>query len=145
LKSDEEIPMDLLLLADPSKSIITSYIHRARCFIAELNQRIVGEYVLLATRPQTAEIVNLAVSEDMQGRGIGRQLVLHAVELARQHGFKELEIGTGNSSLGQLALYQKCGFRMASIDRDFFTRHYPQPIYENGLQCRDMVRLAMNL
>jgi ribosomal protein S18 acetylase RimI-like enzyme len=110
-----------------------------------LNQRIVGEYVLLATRPQTAEIVNLAVSEDMQGRGIGRQLVLHAVELARQDGFKKLEIGTGNSSLGQLALYQKCGFRMASIDRNFFTRHYPQPIYENGLQCRDMVRLAMNL
>jgi hypothetical protein len=24
-------------------------------------------------------------------------------------------------------------------------RHYPEPIYENGIQCRDQIRLALDL
>lgn len=56
-------------------------------------------------------------------------------------GFETVEIGTGNSSIDQLAFYQKCGFRIAAIDPDFFIRHYPEPIFENGIQCRDMIRL----
>lgn len=34
---------------------------------------------------------------------------------------------------------------MKTIDRDFFTRHYEEPIFENGLECRDMVRLDYRL
>lgn len=60
-------------------------------------------------------------------------------------GFHTIEIGTGNSSIQRLALYQKCGFRMASIDHDFFLKHYDEPIYENGIQCMDMVRLSLVL
>lgn len=31
---------------------------------------------------------------------------------------------------------------MAGKDRDFFVRHYKDPIFEDGIQCRDMVRLV---
>jgi GNAT superfamily N-acetyltransferase len=55
----------------------------------------------LPTRPETAELVNIAVKEDLQGKGIGRQLVMHAIETAKSQGFKTIEIGTGNSSIGQ--------------------------------------------
>jgi hypothetical protein len=44
-----------------------------------------------------------------------------------------------------LALYQKCGFRIVGVDLDFFIRHYPEKIYENGIQCRDMIRLSLDL
>ncbi|KPV43121.1 GNAT family N-acetyltransferase [Alicyclobacillus ferrooxydans] len=137
--------MSLLLLADPSPDIIGSYIHRGSCFVAELDGQVVGVYVMIDTRPQTVELVNIAVAEEQQGRGIGKQLVNHAIETARSLGYKTMELGTGNSSFGQLALYQKCGFRMTGVDPDFFTRHYPEPIYENGLQCRDMIRLMLHL
>ena len=31
------------------------------------------------------------------------------------------------------------------IDRDFFRRNYPEPIFENGIECRHMVRLRIEL
>ncbi|WP_163856369.1 GNAT family N-acetyltransferase [Paenibacillus elgii] len=145
LTSHEQPPMDLLLLADPSPSLVEEYIQRGQCYVAKAEELILGVYVLLPTRPETVEIVNVAVDERHQGQGIGKKLVNHAIETARQLGYKTIEIGTGNSSIGQLALYQKCGFRMTWIDKDFFIRHYDEPIYENGMQVIDMVRLSQDL
>ena len=145
LKPSEEYPLDLLLLADPSEEIVKEYIKRGECFIGEDNNLIVGVYVLLPTRPETIELVNIAVNEEFQNRGIGRQLVKDAIEQARSKGYKTIEVGTGNSSIGQLALYQKCGFRIVSIDKDFFIRHYSDPIFENNIQCQDMIRLSQDL
>lgn len=141
----EELPMELLLLADPSEKIVKEYAARGECFVAELEKKIVGVYVLLPTRPETIELVNVAVAEELHGRGIGKQLVMDAVEVAKEKGYKTIEVGTGNSGVGQLALYQKCGFRIVGVDLDFFVRHYPEEIYENGIQCRDMVRLSQDL
>jgi GNAT superfamily N-acetyltransferase len=85
------------------------------------------------------------VDESYQGKGIGKQLVNHAIQQAKLLGCKTIEIGTGNSGVGQLALYQKCGFRMTGIDRDFFIRHYSEEIFENGIQVVDMVRLSQDI
>ncbi|WP_342548797.1 GNAT family N-acetyltransferase [Paenibacillus sp. FSL P2-0089] len=145
LHTGEPPPTELLLLADPSPKLVEDYVARGQCFVAEADQQVVGVYVLLPTRPETAELVNIAVNEEFQGQGIGKQLVNHAIQEARRLGFKTLEIGTGNSSIGQLALYQKCGFRITGIDRDFFIRHYSEEIYENGMQVVDMIRLSQDL
>jgi ribosomal protein S18 acetylase RimI-like enzyme len=145
LRKDEELPLELLLLADPSEKPVREYVSRGKCFIMNQNEIIVGTYVLIPTRPETVEIVNVAVRENYHGQGCGKQLVLHAIETAKHDGYKTIEIGTGNSGVVQLALYQKCGFRMTSIDRDFFVRHYDSPIFENGIQVIDMVRLSQDL
>lgn len=145
LDIDEKAPMELLLLADPSEDIVEEYLSRGECFIAEREQQIVGVYVLLPTRPGTVELVNVAVAKDQQGKGLGKQLVMDALHTARTKGYKTIEIGTGNSSIGQLALYQKCGFRIVGVDFDFFIKHYPEEIFENNIQCRDMIRLAQDL
>lgn len=145
LNKDEELPMELLLLADPSEKLVGEYVSRGKCYIMSLDGLIVGTYVLIPTRPETVEIVNVAVNENYHGKGYGKQLVLHAIETAKREGYKTIEIGTGNSGVVQLALYQKCGFRMTSIDRDFFVRHYDEPIFENGIQVIDMVRLSQDL
>ncbi|MBO0960021.1 GNAT family N-acetyltransferase [Neobacillus sp. MM2021_6] len=145
LNINEEPPMDLLLLADPSKIIIKEYMQRGECFVAETDAQIIGVYVLLPTRPETVELVNIAVIETQQGKGLGKQLVINAIQVAKSKGYRTIEVGTGNSSIGQLALYQKCGFRITGVDINFFIRHYPEEIFENGIQCRDMVRLSQNL
>ncbi|MEH7122405.1 GNAT family N-acetyltransferase [Bacillus sp. JJ1532] len=145
LNINEKPPIDLLLLADPSLKLVEEYTQRGECFVAEMDDQIVGVYVLLPTRPETVELVNIAVIETRHGRGIGKQLIMHAIKTAKLSGYKTMEVGTGNSSIGQLALYQKCGFRMTGIDLDFFTRNYPEEIIENGILCRDMVRLSQNL
>jgi len=145
LTIDEEPPMDLLLLADPSRILVEEYIQRGECFVAESGGQIIGVYVLLPTRPETVELVNIAVKESEQGKGLGKQLVIHAIEVAKSKGYRTIEVGTGNSSIGQIALYQKCGFRITGVDIDFFIRHYSEAIFENGIQCRDMVRFSQDL
>ena len=137
--------MDLLLLADPSKEFVLEYMKRGECFVAEIEQQTVGIYVLLPTRPKTVELVNVAVAVKQQGRGIGKQLIVNAMKTAKAKGYKTIEIGTGNSSIGQLALYQKCGFRIIGVDLDYFVSHYSEGIFENGIQCKDMIRLAKDL
>ena len=144
LDDKDPIPFELLLLADPSKNAVEDYLYRGICFVCKIDE-IVGVYILIKTRPNTMELVNVAVKENMQGKGIGKILVLHAISMAKKEGIKTLEIGTGNSSLQQLALYQKCGFRITGVDKDFFTRHYDEEIVENGIICRDMIRLSMDL
>lgn len=145
LTEGECVPYDLLLLADPSKEIVDDYIRRGICYTASIQDVVVGVYVILRTRPETIEIVNVAVRVDFQGKGIGKKLVLSAIEEAKKENVKTIEIGTGNSSINQIALYQKCGFRIVGIDQDFFIRHYSEEIFENGIQCRDMIRLRIDI
>ncbi|RHX85502.1 GNAT family N-acetyltransferase [Leptospira stimsonii] len=140
-----ELPLELLLSADPSIELVNEYLKRGICYVARSKTETVGIYVLIYTRPETMELVNVAVEERFQGKGIGKSLVLHAISKAKELKMKVLEIGTGNSSLSQLALYQKCGFRISGIDRDFFLKHYAEPIYENGIRCTDMIRLSLDL
>lgn len=141
LGKEEPLPIDLLLQADPSEKLVRAYCAEGRCYVAEVEKSTMGVYVLLPLDAAAVEIKNVAVAEECRGRGLGKKLILHALAEAKGLGFPTVRIGTGNSSLGQLALYQKCGFRMVSIDRDFFTRNYPEPIIENGISCQDMVRL----
>lgn len=145
LEISEHPPMKLLLSADPSERLIQEYISRGICYVANLKEKIIGVYVLLPTRPDTVELVNVAVDDSFQRQGIGKQLVKHAVHTAQQLGFATIEVGTGSTSIHQLTLYQKCGFRMTSIDRDFFIRHYDEEIHENGMKLYDMVRLSQDL
>lgn len=145
LNHDEKLPMELLLTADPSREIIEEYINRGECYVAERDRQMIGVYVILPTRPETVELVNVAVAENHQGEGIGKCLVRHAIQAAKEKGYKTIEVGTGNSSIGQLALYQKCGLRITGVDFDFFLRRYQEEIFENDIQCRDMIRLSQDL
>lgn len=136
---------DLLLLADPSRQMIEQYIHQSDVVTVYHTGQLVGLYVLFPVDAQLAEIRNLAVTPEFQGKGIGQKMLHHAIEYAQQKAFKKLIIGTGNSSVAQLYLYQKMGFRITDIKPDFFTTHYPNPIIENGVVCRDMLVLSKTL
>ncbi|KGT39255.1 acetyltransferase [Heyndrickxia coagulans P38] len=145
LGGKEKLPMDLLLLADPSREMVMAYANRGECYVAEIEEKVIGVYILLPARPGIVELANVAVAKEHQGKGFGKRLVLDAIRRAGKRGFKTIEVGTGNSSISQLALYQKCGFRISGVDRGFFVRHYAETIYENGIRCRDMVRLSLDL
>jgi ribosomal protein S18 acetylase RimI-like enzyme len=145
IKFVAQAPMDLLLLADPSTEMIGEYLPTGQCYVARNLGEDVGVIVLLKTRPKTIEIMNIAVKEAYQGQGIGKQLLAFAIQQARKMQMRTIEIGTGNPGMQQLLLYQKCGFRIVGVDFDFFRRHYPERIYENGIECRDMIRLQIDL
>ena len=142
-QTKETIPNDLLLLSDPSEDVIAEYINLSIKFIARLNSRIVGALLLLKTRPKTMEIMNISVYEEYQNKGIGKQLIIKAIEYAKDNKIETLEIGTGNPGLIQIMLYQKCGFRIVGVELDYFRKNHKEKIYENGIECRDMIRMRM--
>ncbi len=145
LDCNKSAPMDLLLLADPSKELVQIYLKKGTCYTADLNDEMVGVILIMEKKTDTIEIMNLAVKEELHNNGIGKQLLLYAIKEIKKGDTRIIEIGTGNPGVVQMLLYQKCGFRIVDIDFDFFRRTHPEPIYENGIECSDMIIMRMDL
>ena len=141
----QRIPVELLHLADPSDEMLHSYLKKSIGFVCTCDQKIVGALLLTPTRPFVTEIMNVSVDESHQNRGIGRELIRRAVHKAKDMRMRKIEIGTGNPGVVQMLLYQKCGFRIVGVDLDYFRIHYKERIIENGIECRDMIRMEMIL
>ncbi|MBK9123197.1 MAG: GNAT family N-acetyltransferase [Chloroflexi bacterium] len=91
-----------------------------------------------------SEIVYVAVQPAVRGKGIGKAIVLWSVAEARRRGVASVIVGTGNCSLDNIAFYQKCGFRMHAVKRDYFAYIDP-PVVENGILLRDMLVFKIDL
>ncbi len=89
-------------------------------------------------RDDPCEIMELAIVPEEQSRGRGKQFVAWLMEEARRRGKREMLVGTANSSISNVAFYQKCGFRMDSVRHNYF-RYYREPHYENGIRIQDML------
>ena len=53
-------------------------------------------------------------------------------------------VGTGSFG-DQLLFYQRAGFRVSGLQRDFFLRNYTTQLWERGAQHKDMLRLTLDL
>ncbi|HBD95759.1 MAG: hypothetical protein A2015_04190 [Spirochaetes bacterium GWF1_31_7] len=92
------------------------------------------------------EIMNVSVKEEYQNKGIGKKLIMYSVEYIKTNReIKTIEIGTGNPGVIQMLIYQKCGFRIVGIDFDYFREYIDHEIIENGIECRDMIRMRMEI
>ncbi len=129
----------LLLTADPDESSIEKYIKSSQILVYKMQGEYIGVAVLSHSSDQF-ELKNIAVARSFQGKGLAKALIAEIKRLARSLGAEYVVVGTGNSSLNQLALYQKCDFRMTHIEKNYFAS-YPEPIYENGIRCIDRVCL----
>jgi len=141
--SPHQYPWDLLLLADPSRPLVEEYLKHGLVFGWLEEGEVRGVVVLAPLSESSWEIKNIAVSPNYQGRGLGKALLRASLDLCQARGAQEVWVGTGNSSIQQLGLYQRMGFRMVEIVTDFFSQNYAEEIVENGIRCRDMVRLVV--
>jgi ribosomal protein S18 acetylase RimI-like enzyme len=75
---------------------------------------------LSGTVPSEGEVVWLAVAEVVRGRGIGRALMLAAMNALRQAGAETISLSTDNFA-GQvnLALFTSLGFTVRQAVVDF--------------------------
>jgi aminoglycoside 6'-N-acetyltransferase I len=145
IKEHNDIPIDLLELADPSRVQINEYLKTGTCYVAKVDSKVIGVLVLHQIDATSMEVKNIAVDENEQGKGFGKLLLRYSELVSRELGFDKLLIGTGNSSIKQLALYQKAGFEISKLQKDFFIKHYKEPIFENGIQCKHMIILEKEL
>jgi GNAT superfamily N-acetyltransferase len=89
---------------------------------------------------EVSELRAVAVAEAEQGAGVGTGLVEAVCARLRDRGVRRVVVGTATSGVRQLAFYQRLGFRLTHVERDFFTRDkgYPADLTENGIPTRDM-------
>ncbi|UOR10965.1 GNAT family N-acetyltransferase [Halobacillus amylolyticus] len=133
-----------LLLADETEDIIKEYINEGEMYSIEYNDKTIGVCLFTFSSPLSVELKNFAIDSSYQGRGLGKLVVKKAFKLYKDKGVHDMVVGTANSSIANMAFYQKAGFRIDAIYKDFFTS-YPEPIYEDGIQALDMIRFRKRL
>ena len=74
-------------------------------FVAHCDGQVVGFAALEIYSVKLAEIRSLAVSHDVQGQGVGRELVSRCVELARDEKILEVMAVTSTDEF-----FRSCGF-----------------------------------
>ena len=135
--------LPLLLLADEQENMIDLYLDRGTMFVLEEDGIIKGECVVTDEGTGVLEIQNLAVTQEYQGKGYGRQLIEYVVNHYKDR-YEVLQVGTGDSPL-TVPFYEHCGFVQHHVIKNYIVDHYDQPIYEGGKQLIDKVYLRMKL
>ena len=78
--------------------------------------------ILTETDPKTVRLRQMAVSSNLQGKGIGRVLMTFAENIARDHGYRRLTMHARKSATG---FYEKSGYSVCSEEFEEVTiPHY---------------------
>jgi ribosomal protein S18 acetylase RimI-like enzyme len=73
------------------------------------DERILGCCMLVEELPGTVRLRQMAVLNDLQGKGIGRALMNFAENLARDRGYKTLRMHARVNAVG---FYEKVGYKV---------------------------------
>ena len=135
---NKEKYMDLLLLADEQENMIKKYLDKGEMF-ALFDDELTKVCVVVEESNGIFEIKNIATYEKYQGKGYGKYLINYIFDFYKNRG-KIMYVGTGESPL-TLPFYEKLGFKYSHRIKNFFIDNYNHPMYECGIQLRDMVYL----
>ena len=89
----------------PQLTFDARYFEENESWAAETDGRLVAFYTLL-DKDRVAWLENLWVMPEFIGRGLGKVLFLHALELARLRGYKTFQLGADPNAAG---FYEKMG------------------------------------
>lgn len=134
--------LPLLILADEQENMIDRYLERGTMYVLD-DYGVKAECVVTDEGNGVLEIKNIAVDPSFQKMGYGKSLI-EFVEKQYAGEYSVLQVGTGDSPL-TLPFYEKCGFERSHIVENFFTDNYDHPIFENGVQLKDMIYLRKKL
>ena len=144
IKDDRSAYFSELLMADESEKVVNSYINDGELYAIEQGNGRAGVILFTFHEDKVVELKNMAVHPEYRGKGIGKQVINEAFSVFKERGFHKMIVGTANSSIDNLAFYQKAGFRIKDIKKGFFEK-YPEPIFEMGIRARDLVMFEKDL
>ena len=140
---DREKYMPLLLIGDEQEEMVRKYLDRCELWLLREDRRVCALCAVTDEGGGVLELKNIAVYPEYQRRGYGRELV-YFISRHYPGKFSRLRAGTGDSPL-TVPFYEKCGFECVRTVKNWFTENYDHPIYECGVQLRDMLIFEKDL
>lgn len=105
------------------------------CWVVELDGEVIGYGVLMVVLDE-AHLLNISVAKAYQGRGLGRMLLDHFIEVAKRHGGQMMFLEVRPSNTSAIGLYESMGFNEFSVRKGY----YPA---ENGREDAVLMGLAL--
>ncbi|TGL21936.1 N-acetyltransferase [Leptospira yanagawae] len=110
---------DVYSLSNPKEAIIDKggYI-----FFAKRDMEIIGTACLMKKSEQLFELGKMAVTEKMQGYGIGTLLLKHCLEFSKSMKIKTLVLYSNTELKSAIHLYEKYGFKQTELESGLYER-----------------------
>ena len=110
---------DHRILSDPKGEIIDK---GGMIFLAKYANKIVGTVSLIKIDNTTFELSKMAVTDDVQGLGIGNILMEDCMAVAKRKGIKKYILYSNRKLLPAIYLYIKFGFVEVSLEEGIYER-----------------------
>lgn len=133
--------MPLFRMADDSETSILRYRDQGTLYLLQDDKLVIGQ--LLVCRhafAASASIESLALLKSHRRRGLGTALVRVVLSRLADVGVALVEVGTAAGDTVNLRFYQNLGFRLRTVQRDFFRPpDYPVVLDPEAIPLRDRV------
>ena len=97
--------------------------------------KIIG-YALMMMVLDEAHLLNLSIAKLYQKQGLGRLLLEHMIEMAKNQGATDMFLEVRPSNISAIALYENIGFNEMAIRRGYYPAH-------NGREDAVLMGLAL--
>lgn len=98
-----------------SDSISSGY----SAWVLLLDEKIIG-YALLMMVLDEAHLLNLSIATAYQKQGLGRYLLEHMLQIAKNHQAANMFLEVRPSNISAIALYENIGFNEMAIRRNYY-------------------------
>ena len=110
---------DIKTLSNPQLEIIDK---GGKIFYAKYQNLIVGTVSLLKIDECTFELSKMAVTEKMQGAGIGKLLMDYCIAFAKENQIKKLVLFSNTKLIPAIKMYENYGFVEVNLGSSIYKR-----------------------
>ena len=111
---------DRLILGDPVGRVLKA---GGEIFLIVRPEATLGCCALLPLENQSWELAKMAVAKEHRGCGIGRRLLHHVVEYAKETGAHKLSLKTSSLLQPAIHLYKSVGFQIVAQENSRLSRN----------------------
>lgn len=112
-------PKDERVLSNPQEEIIDK---GGMIFYAKYNDSIVGTVSLIKMNDTEFELSKMAVTDGVQGLGIGKKLMEHCIKAAEDNHLEKIIIYSNRRLGPAIGLYEKYGFKEIPLEDGVYER-----------------------
>lgn len=112
-------PRDERVLSNPQEEIIDK---GGMIFYAKYNDVIVGTVSLIKMNETEFELSKMAVTDRVQGLGIGKIMIEHCIKAAVDNHIEKIIIYSNRKLLNAIHLYKKYGFVEIPVEEGIYER-----------------------